>query len=628
MNIQFQICGLCILFLLIIFYKSHKNLELYKEKVFYSVLCIITGSLILDILSLVMIHYRHNLPAFFVSFICKTYIVSLIFGACAAFLYVWADLSSEVTHRKIVSRSMLVLLTESIVVYVIPIYIFEEGRIAYTYGPATIAVYIFTVTYILLTLGFTFHYREKINKRRMFAIVLWMFIWMGSAVIQFCHPEILAVGFSGAIGTLVLFVVIENPEANLDRTLGCFNSYALVEYISQFYAEKKNFCVLEISFENQELLEKNSMDAYEIMKSVLHILKNYESILVFKNISFSLVLISRTPENLRAAGREIFTYFKDTDVLDKSVSFIMTEKTDVFSGMEELDRFLVFARKEYEDEKGIMIETNEKMVEKFKEQYSIGREIENALAEDRVEVFLQPIYSNHSKAFTSAEALVRIRKEDGSMLSPGVFIPVAEENGQILELGERVFEKVCAFLRDTDAVKMGIHYIEVNLSVVQCEKENLAERLISIIEKYQIRPEWINLEITETASIKARKSLLYNMNRLIEYGFSFSLDDFGKGESNLMYVVEMPVSIIKLDYDISKAFFQNPKAQHVVRAVVGMAHDMKLNVVAEGIEQQEEIDAMEQEEIDYIQGYFYSRPIPMEDFLNFIRNAPSCEGKR
>ena len=95
-----------------------------------------------------------------------------------------------------------------------------------------------------------------------------------------------------------------------------------------------------------------------------------------------------------------------------------------------------------------------------------------------------------------------------------------------------------------------------------------------------------------------------------------------------MYVVEMPVSIIKLDYDISKAFFQNPKAQHVVRAVVGMAHDMKLNVVAEGIEQQEEIDAMEQEEIDYIQGYFYSRPIPMEDFLNFIRNAPSCEGKR
>ena len=123
MNIQFQICGLCILFLLIIFYKSHKNLELYKEKVFYSVLCIITGSLILDILSLVMIHYRHNLPAFFVNFICKTYIVSLIFGACAAFLYVWADLSSEVTHRKIVSRSMLVLLTESIVVYVIPIYI-------------------------------------------------------------------------------------------------------------------------------------------------------------------------------------------------------------------------------------------------------------------------------------------------------------------------------------------------------------------------------------------------------------------------------------------------------------------------------------------------------------------------
>ena len=170
-------------------------------------------------------------------------------------------------------------------------------------------------------------------------------------------------------------------------------------------------------------------------------------------------------------------------------------------------------------------------------------------------------------------------------------------------------------------MKLGIHYIEVNLSVVQCEKENLAERLISIIEKYQIKPEWINLEITETASIKARKSLLTNMNKLIEYGFSFSLDDFGKGESNLMYVVEMPVSIIKLDYDMSKAFFQNPKAQHVVRAVVGMAHGMNLHVVAEGIEEQAEIDAMEQEAIDYIQGYFYSKPIPMDEFLQFVKNA-------
>lgn len=108
------------------------------------------------------------------------------------------------------------------------------------------------------------------------------------------------------------------------------------------------------------------------------------------------------------------------------------------------------------------------------------------------------------------------------------------------------------------------------------------------------------------------------MEKLIDYGFTFSLDDFGKGQSNLMYVVEMPVSIIKLDYDMSKAFFSSPKAKQVVRAVVSMAHGMNLKLVAEGIETKEEIDGMNKENIDYIQGFYYSKPLPMQEFVSFI----------
>ena len=127
----------------------------------------------------------------------------------------------------------------------------------------------------------------------------------------------------------------------------------------------------------------------------------------------------------------------------------------------------------------------------------------------------------------------------------------------------------------------------------------------------------INLEITETGSVTAKTILLENMNKLIEYGFSFSLDDFGKGESNLMYVVDMPVSIVKLDYDICKAFFSSSKAKYVVRAVINMAHEMNLKLVAEGIETKEELDSMYNEHIDYIQGYYYSKPLPIADALKF-----------
>ena len=216
---------------------------------------------------------------------------------------------------------------------------------------------------------------------------------------------------------------------------------------------------------------------------------------------------------------------------------------------------------------------------------------------------------------------MRIRKRDNELLSPGLFIPIAEKNGQIVELGERIFEKVCDFLKNTDATNLGIHYIEVNLSVVQCESENLPNQLISIVNKYQISPSLINLEITETASIRARKILLETMKKLITYGFTFSLDDFGKGESNLMYVVEMPVSIIKLDYDMSKAFFNSSKAKQVVQAVLEMSHGMSLKVVAEGIETREELDQITAEGVDYIQGYYYSRPLPVMDFLRFLQDA-------
>lgn len=262
-------------------------------------------------------------------------------------------------------------------------------------------------------------------------------------------------------------------------------------------------------------------------------------------------------------------------------------------------------------------------VDHYREKHLMEAEIANVLAEDRVEVFYQPIYSITENSFVSAEALIRIRTQDGELLSPGRFIPIAEETGQILELGERVFEKVCRFLKESEALSLGLRYVEVNLSVLQCEQANLSQRLISIIGQYGISPALINLEITETASISARITLLENMKRLIDYGFTFSLDDFGKGESNLMYVVEMPVSIVKLDYDLTKAFFNSPKAKQVLRAVVGMAHNMGLKLVAEGVETAEELAVMKKEDIDYIQGFYFSRPLPQSDFLDFLRRY-SC----
>ena len=183
--------------------------------------------------------------------------------------------------------------------------------------------------------------------------------------------------------------------------------------------------------------------------------------------------------------------------------------------------------------------------------------------------------------------------------------------------------KVCRFIKEQNPRQYGIEYIEVNLSVRQCETRDLAKTYIQIIQKYGVDPAMINLEITETASILARKILVENMQILIRQGVSFSLDDFGNGQSNLNYIVDMPVSIVKFDRDMSQAYFENKKAKFVMEAAMQMIHDMKLKIVSEGIETREQMETITELGIDYIQGYYFSKPIPEKEFLKFIweRNA-------
>ena len=208
---------------------------------------------------------------------------------------------------------------------------------------------------------------------------------------------------------------------------------------------------------------------------------------------------------------------------------------------------------------------------------------------------------------------------EGNIVPPGKFIPVAEESGLISLIGEIVFDKVCHFISKNDLrVRYGIQYVEVNLSVRQFENSNLAQSYIKIMEKYHLDASCINLEITETATIQTRKKLLENMHTLIDYGVKFSLDDFGNGECNLNYIVDMPVSIVKFDRDMSQAYFTSQKAKFVMEASMKMIHDMELAIVSEGVETKEQMETIAAMGIEYIQGYYFSKPLPEEEFLQFI----------
>ena len=615
MNIQIQSYGLFILTLLFIFYKTSKTLQLYSEKVFRRTLYISIISLSLDIFSLIGIEFMEKLPIVLVITVCKLYIMSLLWVAVSALSYIMTDLYNEKKHIRVTRLLGLLGFVQSLAVALLPISINRSPDGYFTYGPAVFLVYVFAITHIFSIIAVIIICRRKISKRRRFAVGLWVSLWIAAAVVQYLNNKLLVVGFASAIGMLIIFIIMENPESFRDRRTGCFNSYALSEFSHRFFETKAKFGLLEIRLKGSESDDDDSTES--ALKQAVSLAAAHKELFVFRNVN-NLIIISENVGLLKSFGDELLDILDKNGKINKNRPSVFVENGENFIQMTELFQFLSFVNSSFTESTDKMYIADEKVINKYRERPLIEQEISNALSEDRVEVFLQPIFSNNAQNFTSAEALVRIRKPDGSLLRPDIFIPVAESSGQIIRLGERVFEKVCEFLKNSNAVELGIHYVEVNLSVVQCEMADLADRLIAIIEKYGIDANLINLEITESASVTSRAVLLKNMQKLIEYGFTFSLDDFGKGQSNLMYVVEMPVSIIKLDYDMSKAFFNTPKAKQVVRAVVSMAHGMNLKLVAEGIETAEEIDGMYKENIDYIQGYYYSRPLPMNEFLAFI----------
>lgn len=244
--------------------------------------------------------------------------------------------------------------------------------------------------------------------------------------------------------------------------------------------------------------------------------------------------------------------------------------------------------------------------------------IDRALANHYFSVFYQPIYDTKTGKFSSAEALLRLRDPKYGYISPQLFIPLAEKSGAIHAIGSFVLKEVVKFIASDDFKQLGVDYIEINLSVMQCLRSNLADEIIDLTRKYKVPPSKINLEITETASGYSQSKLNTNITKLTENGFTVSLDDFGTGYSNLMRIAQLPLNIVKLD----RAFvlMEESGGNHIIiKNLIRMLKDMNLRVLVEGIETKEMVESFTQMGVDEIQGFYYSRPLTKSAYLRFLK---------
>ena len=260
---------------------------------------------------------------------------------------------------------------------------------------------------------------------------------------------------------------------------------------------------------------------------------------------------------------------------------------------------------------------DKEMGHKHSQERMMENGFDDAIRNEEFVVYLQPKYSVATEELVGVEALVRWKKKDGIMISPGEFIPLYEKNGLIVRLDEYVFRKVCELQRDHMKAGGKLIPISVNLSRASIHYENMIQRYVRIVEENGIPFSAVPIELTETAA-------LYNMQikelteKMVEAGFELHMDDFGSGYSSMTSLNQLPFDTLKLDKSLID-YIENSRGREVLRHTIALAHSLGMQVLAEGVEKADQVEILRTLDCDEIQGFYYARPVPWQEFdENFV----------
>lgn len=614
-NIEVQLCGLIPMLLICYFSFRKQSIMLRSASIYRQLLLVTTLCVTTDIISVVGIEYANEQ---FAVILCKLYLWLTIWTGYLTIYYLCYDITYFRRRRIVLNTATVTNGILSVFMAFLPLeYCNSNGEI-YSYGSAVNFTFAFSAIYILGGLVLTYVFKAQMNPHRCLAIRIWMLLEALGAIMQFIDRSLLFVSYTMAIGVVILYTKLENPDSKIDRDTGAYSFRMLREYMREMYDAGRN-CACVIISENDER-ERESLTADLVLLEVANFLSSVSGRKLFRGYGNDFIMIFPTANEAEAVIPKISERFQglwNKNVMISPGIYLIRDTNITGSAAEMLSLYQYYSNYNVRPDSDIA-EIDSESFRRMKEHRIIQREIIDALNDDRIEVFLQPIYSINKNRFVAAEALVRIRSKSGELVMPGEFIPVAEQCGLIEQIGDRVFEKVCEYVKSGELGEIGIDYIEVNLSVVQCENSLLAERYSNLIRSYDIQPSSINLEITETGKLRQKGILMNNMETLREFGCSFSLDDFGTGESNLNYIVEMPVDIIKFDRSMIMSYFSNDRTKLMFEYVVSMIKNMGMEIVAEGIEEKYQLDAIAKLGVDYIQGYYFSKPVPKNEFISFV----------
>ncbi|MGA7932724.1 MAG: GGDEF domain-containing phosphodiesterase, partial [Kovacikia sp.] len=252
------------------------------------------------------------------------------------------------------------------------------------------------------------------------------------------------------------------------------------------------------------------------------------------------------------------------------------------------------------------------------DQMAIEACLHEALAQSEFQLYYQPQVNLQTGKISGVEALLRWQQPERGMISPAIFIPLAEATGLIIPIGEWVLQTACQQAQAWHLEGLPPIQVAVNLSTRQFNQPDLSQLIARVLQETGLAPAWLELEITESCVMQNPEAAIATLNDLKALGVHISMDDFGTGYSSLNYLQQFPFDTLKIDQCFVRNLDTNPKNQVIVGAVTQMAHDLDLTVIAEGVETAAELSCLKQYHCDQVQGYLFSRPQPPTAFAALL----------
>lgn len=637
-NYSFEVASLLFMLLIFVHFMAVRQFPTAKTRVFRTLLIVCIGECVFNVLSSIGLANAGVVPQI------VNEILAFVFfafeGLSSLMIYKYTVVISELDQEQkkwVVLAGMIpaaffyvfLLLTPFIGFY----YYFQDG--VYHQGRGANFGYFYVMLFFALNLAMLIARRKVINMREKNIIYFYTTAAFIAIIVQYCHREILLSSFGNTVIIIMVYLSMQNPNDFLDTVTGIGNEAALELQLKDALMRYQEGTVVIVRIRQYQQMgmlfgtENFNMLMAELGQYFFHLGGKFH---VFRSDADTFAIMTdkdRYQEIVKTIEERFSEEWKIEEnhiLLDYAVMIMHYPKD--FKTIPEF-----FGIKSYLSSvasgnggKESVIETDEQMIEGYYRQNKIEMILERALRERSIQVYYQPIYSLQEKRIVSLEALSRLFDEELGYIPPAEFIPIAEKNGDIIRIGEIVLEECCKFLSKhvLSNMSLGIRSIQVNISVAQCMQQNLKEAILPILQKYHIPSSMIVLELTESTAINAPALMEHHMKELGNAGISFAMDDYGTGNANCSYLVRFPFREVKIDKEMTWAYFNNETARIVIGNEIKTMQKLGIPMVVEGVEKLEQSEEMERLGVEYIQGYYYGKPLPEMECLRYIRNFNSA----